>query len=102
MQGIRIARVELVVFAGGGVLYGAAGVLVAGFVGRPGVSIGAPYQLSTITAVAIAGAIFSGGPPTASAVLVASLFLPLLAQSPAIYGSSGGVPIPRLDSGACP
>jgi ribose transport system permease protein len=93
MQGIRIARVELVVFAVGGILYGAAGVLVAGFVGRPGVSIGAPYQLSTITAVAIAGAIFSGGPASASAVLVASLFLELLDQSLAIYGASGGVQV---------
>ena len=93
MQGIRISRVELVAYGIAGLLYGLAGVLVAGFVGRPGISIGGPYQLSTITVVAIAGAIFSGGPASAAAVLVASVFLELLDQALAIVGFSGGVQV---------
>ena len=91
-QGIRVARVEFITFAGVGLLYGLAGVLVAGFVVRPDTTIGAPYQLATITAVAIAGTAFNGGPASVSAVLSACLFLQLLDQALSIHGSLCGSP----------
>jgi ribose transport system permease protein len=89
-QGIRVTRIELVAFAAAGLFYGMAGVLVAGFVGTPDTSIGAPYQLATITAVAIAGSAFNGGPASVASVLSACLFLELLDQSLAIHGFSAG------------
>jgi len=74
-------------------LYGVAGVLLAGFIGTPDVSIGSPYQLATITAAAIAGSTFSGGPASVASVLIASIFLQLLNQSLAIKGFSAGVQV---------
>jgi ribose transport system permease protein len=89
--GIRMTRTELTTFAVAGLLYGLAGVLLAGFVGTPDATIGSPYQLATITAAAIAGSLFSGGPASVASVLVASLFLELLNQALAILGFSAGV-----------
>jgi ribose/xylose/arabinose/galactoside ABC-type transport system permease subunit len=90
-HGIRVTRVEMVAFAGAGLLYGIAGVLLAGFIGTPDVSVGLPYQLATITAVAIAGAAFSGGPASVASVLSACVFLELLDEALAIRGLSAGV-----------
>lgn len=89
-QGLRVTRIEFVAFAAAGLLYGIAGVLVAGIVGSPDTSIGAPYQLATITAVAIAGTAFSGGPASVASVVCACLFLELLDQSLTIYGFAAG------------
>ena len=91
LQGMRVARIEFAAFVGAGLFYGLAGILVAGFLGQPGVDVGNPYQLLTITAVAIAGASFSGGPASVAGVLVACLFLQLLDQAMALYGFSGGL-----------
>ena len=47
--GVRDTLVEMTVFAAVGLLYGIAGVLLAGFIGTPDVTVGSPYQLATIT-----------------------------------------------------
>jgi ribose transport system permease protein len=71
-------------------LYGVAGVLIAGFIATPDISVGSPYQLASITVVAIAGAAFSGGPASIASVLCASVFLTLLDQTLALRGLSAG------------
>jgi len=88
--GVRVTAVELSTFAAAGLLYGVAGVLLAGFVGTPDITVGAPYQIATVTAVAIAGVAFTGGPASVATVLGACLFLQLLDQFLAILGLSGG------------
>jgi ribose transport system permease protein len=88
--GVRVQLVELCTFAAAGLLYGVAGVLLAGFVGTPDITVGAPYQIATVTAVAIAGVAFTGGPASVATVLGACLFLQLLDQFLAILGLSGG------------
>ena len=89
-QGISVERVELATFAGAGLLYGMAGILVAGFIATPDISVGLPYQLASITVVAIAGASFGGGPASIASVLSASVFLTLLDQTLATQGLSAG------------
>ncbi|WP_183408297.1 ABC transporter permease [Nocardioides pocheonensis] len=89
-QGVRVVRIEFTAFAAAGLLYGIAGVLVAGIVGSPDTSIGAPYQLATITAVAIAGTAFSGGPASVASVVGACVFLQLLDQALTIHGLAAG------------
>ena len=89
-HGIKVRRVEFFTFGGVGLLYGLAGVLVAGIVVTPDTSVGTPYQLATITAVAVAGAAFSGGPASAASVVCACLFLQLLDQALSIYGFAAG------------
>ncbi|MDQ0029059.1 ABC transporter permease [Arthrobacter bambusae] len=89
-HGINVRRIEFFTFGGVGLLYGLAGVLVAGFVVTPDTSVGTPYQLATITAVAIAGTAFNGGPSSAASVVCACLFLQLLDQALSIYGFAAG------------
>ena len=89
--GTRVRVVEISTFAAAGLLYGIAGVLLAGFVGTPNSTIGAPYQLATVTVIAIAGAILSGGPASVSTVIAAALFLQLLDQALIIAGLPAGV-----------
>lgn len=88
--GVRVTSVEVSTFAAAGLLYGLAGLLLAGFVGTPDVTIGAPYQLATVTAVGIAGGIFSGGPASVAGVVASCVFLQLLDQTLAILGLAAG------------
>lgn len=73
------------------VLYAAAGVLLAGHLHTPDLTIGSPYQLLTIVAVALSGASLAGGPASIAGLAAAAVFLPLLDQYLAIKGLSGGL-----------
>ena len=88
--GMSVTRTELGTFAIAGVLYGLAGVLLAGFLGTPDVQSGAVYQLSTITVAGIAGVMFGGGPASVASVVSAAVFLQMLDQSLAILGLGAG------------
>ncbi len=59
LLGIRVQVVQIATFAAAGALYAVAGLLTAGFVRTPDPTLGSTYQLTTLTAVAIAGAVFS-------------------------------------------
>lgn len=88
--GISVVRTELGTFALAGLLYGIAGVLLAGYLGTPDVQSGAVYQLATITVVGIAGAMFGGGPANVASVVTAAVFLQLLDQFLALLGLGAG------------
>ncbi len=88
--GIRVKRVELATFALAGLLYGVAGLLLAGYVGTPDVISGSPYQMATIVVAGIAGVLFTGGPASLSSVLAAALVLQWLEQAMAILGLPAG------------
>jgi ribose transport system permease protein len=88
--GVRVTLVETTAFAVVGLLYGIAGVLLAGFVGTPDVTVGSPYQLATITAAAIAGVVLTGGPASVATVLSACVFLQLLTQALTVAGLPAG------------
>ncbi len=90
MLGIRVKAVGLVAFGLAGLLYGAAGVLLAGYVGTPDVLSGNPYQLLAITVAGVAGVLFTGGPGSISSVISACLFLVLLDQVLSVQGMSSG------------
>ena len=88
--GMSVTRTELGTFALAGLLYGVAGILLAGFLGTPDVQSGALYQLSTITVAGIAGAMFGGGPASVASVVSAATFLQMLDQMLAIEGLGAG------------
>jgi ribose transport system permease protein len=90
MLGIRVKAVGLMAFALAGLLYGAAGVLLAGYVGSPDVLSGNAYQLLAITVAGVAGALFTGGPGSISSVVSSCLFLVLLDQVLSVQGMSSG------------
>ena len=60
--------------------YGAAGVLIAGFLGTPGIGAGNYYLLPTIAAVVLGGTSLAGGQGSVVATAVGALFLTQLEQ----------------------
>lgn len=88
--GMQVRRVELATFAVAGLLYGIAGLLLAGYVGTPDVISGNPYQMGTIVVAGIAGVLFTGGPASLSSVLAAALVMQWLEQAMAVLGLPAG------------
>ena len=88
--GMHVMRVELATFALAGLLYGIAGLLLAGYVGTPDVVSGSPYQMGTIVVAGIAGVLFTGGPASLSSILAAALVMQWLEQAMAILGWPAG------------
>lgn len=86
--GISVIRYQVAAFTTAGLLYGVAGVLLAGFVRTPNLDLGAPYLLGPIAAVVIAGTSLRGGVASAMSTFAAALFLTQLSQTLRIVGLS--------------
>jgi ribose transport system permease protein len=78
--GIRVRRYELLTYVLAAVFYGAAGILVAGFLGTPGIGAGDGYLLPTIAAVVLGGTSLAGGVGSVVATAGGALFLTQLQQ----------------------
>ncbi|MDV7088941.1 ABC transporter permease [Rhodococcus opacus] len=90
MLGSRVGLVTTISFAVAGSFYALAGLFVAGLVQTPNPGLGNPYQLTTITVVAIAGTSFIGGSSSIAALLAATLLLTTLNQVLALQNLSAG------------
>lgn len=88
--GARVGLITMASFAVAGALYALAGLFVAGLVDSPNPSLGASYQLTTITVVAIAGTAFAGGASSVASLVAAALMLQVLAQVMALQNFSPG------------
>lgn len=88
--GIRVRAYGVGAYAVAGLLYGAAGILLAAFVQHPDLNVGDPYLLSTFIVVALAGASLGGGPSSVLGTAAGAAFLILLNQFLAIKGLSPG------------
>ena len=71
---------EVATYVFASITYGAAGILVAGFLGTPGISAGNNYLLPTIAAVVLGGTSLVGGVGSVVATGVGALFLTQLEQ----------------------
>jgi ribose transport system permease protein len=89
--GIRVVAYEVGGYVAAAGLYAIAGVLLAGLLRNPNASLGNPYQLQTIIAVALGGAALGGGPASVVGTLAACLFLGFVTQFLTLKGYSGGV-----------
>jgi ribose transport system permease protein len=78
--GIRVRRYELATYVLAGLFYGGAGILVAGFLGTPGIGAGDGYLLPTIAAVVLGGTSLAGGVGSVVATVGGALFLTQLQQ----------------------
>jgi ribose transport system permease protein len=78
--GIRVRRYELATYVLAALFYGAAGILVAGFLGTPGIGAGDGYLLPTIAAVVLGGTSLAGGVGSVVATAGGALFLTQLQQ----------------------
>ena len=78
--GVRVRAYEVAGYVIAAVLYVSAGILLAGMIEIPNTTIGDPYLLSTIVAVALGGAALSGGPSSMVCTAAGCLFLAILDQ----------------------
>jgi ribose transport system permease protein len=89
--GIRVVYYQLGGYLTAGLLYGVAGIFLAGLLASPDITAGSAYQLSTIIAVALGGAALTGGPASLLCGGAGSLFVVLLQQYLQDKGYSAGV-----------
>jgi ribose transport system permease protein len=78
--GVRVNLNQILVYVVAAVFYAAAGVMLAGLLRAPGVSVGTQYLLGPIAAVVIGGASLTGGLASPLSTFVAALFLTGLNQ----------------------
>jgi ribose transport system permease protein len=67
-------------------LYGTAGILLAGFIRSPSIDLGDPYLLGPIAAVVIGGASLAGGLASVTSTWVAAFALTVLSQMLRVLG----------------
>jgi ribose transport system permease protein len=80
VAGIRVRTYVLSTYVLASIAYGGAGILVAGFLGTPGIAAGDSYLLPTIAAVVLGGTSLAGGTGSVVATAVGALFLTQLQQ----------------------
>ena len=86
VAGIRVSGYVVVAYVVAAVLYGAAGILLAGFIRSPSIDLGDPYLLGPIAAVVIGGASLAGGLASVTSTWVAAFALTLLSQMLRVLG----------------
>jgi ribose transport system permease protein len=86
--GIRVVPYGVFAYVGAAMLYGVAGILLAGFIRSPSIDLGDPYLLGPIAAVVIGGASLAGGLASATSTWVAAFALTLLTQMLRVLGLS--------------
>ena len=87
--GIRVKRYVLSTYVLASLVYGGAGILIAGFLGTPGIGAGNDYLLPTIAAVVLGGTSLAGGVGSVVASAGGALFLTQLEQ--VVLGSGAGI-----------
>jgi ribose transport system permease protein len=80
IMGIHVRSHVVFAYTLASVLYGTAGILLAGIVKFPSLDLGAPYLLGPIAAVVIGGASLAGGRASATSTWAAAFGLTLLSQ----------------------
>jgi ribose transport system permease protein len=78
--GIRVRSFQLAAYVTGGIFAGVAGIMLAGYLGTPGLLAGESYLLPTIAAVVLGGTSLAGGSGSVVATAVGALFLVQLQQ----------------------
>jgi ribose transport system permease protein len=78
--GVRVKSYQVATYVFASITYGAAGILVAGFLGTPGIGAGNGYLLPTIAAVVLGGTSLVGGIGSVVATAMGALFLTQLEQ----------------------
>jgi ribose transport system permease protein len=91
IAGIHVNLYIVFAYAGAGMLYGLAGILLAGFIRSPTLGLGEPYLLAPIAAVVIGGASLTGGLASVPSTWAAAFFLALLSQMLRVLGLSSAL-----------
>ncbi|HEY3614502.1 MAG TPA: ABC transporter permease, partial [Gaiellales bacterium] len=89
--GVRVGVYKVATYVLASITYGVAGVLVAGFLGTPGIGAGNDYLLPTIAAVVLGGTSLAGGLGSVVATGAGALFLTQLEQVVRLRGAPPSV-----------
>lgn len=84
--GLRVNVYVIFAYMAAALLYGLNGVLLAGFLRSPSLTLGVPYLLGPIAAVVIGGASLAGGLASPISTWAAAFFLTLLNQMLRVLG----------------
>lgn len=93
VAGLPVARIRVGTYVVASLSYAFTGVMIAGFVGTPGVSAGDPYLLSTVAAVVLGGTSLAGGRGSVVATFGGAIFL---TQLGAVVLGMGAPPAAQL------
>ncbi|MGE5272183.1 MAG: ABC transporter permease [Verrucomicrobiota bacterium] len=88
IAGVHVQPYGVCAYIAAAILYGIAGILLAGFIRSPSIDLGDPYLLGPIAAVVIGGASLAGGLASATSTWVAAFALTLLTQMLRVLGLS--------------
>jgi ribose transport system permease protein len=90
LVGLRARGYRILAYVIASLLYGVGGVLVAGQVGNPDLTLGDPYLLTSIVAVVLGGAVLTGGRVSPIATLLGAVFITVLDYDLRVKGLSAG------------
>jgi ribose/xylose/arabinose/galactoside ABC-type transport system permease subunit len=91
IAGIHVNLYVVFAYVSAALLYGLGGILLAGFIRSPSLSLGDPYLLAPIAVVVIGGASLTGGLASAISTWGAAFFLTLLSQMLRVLGLSSAL-----------
>lgn len=88
VAGLGVRRYVTAAYVVAALLFGATGILLAGFLRNPSLDLGSPYLLGPLAAVVIGGASLAGGVASATSTFAAAFALTLLSQMLRVLGLS--------------
>jgi ribose transport system permease protein len=91
LAGLRARGYRILAYVLAALAYGSGGVLAAGQIGTPDLTLGDPYLLTSIVAVVLGGAVLSGGRVSPLATLLGAVFITVLDYDLRVKGFSAGV-----------
>lgn len=91
LVGIRARSYRIFAYVIASCAYGVGGVLAAGQLGTPDLTLGDPYLLTSIVAVVLGGAALTGGRVSPLATLLGAAFITILDFDLRVKGFSAGV-----------
>lgn len=90
LAGIPAQRYRIAAYVVAALLYGVGGVVAAGQVGTPDLTLGDPYLLTSVVAVVLGGAALTGGRVSPVATLMGAVFITVLDFDLRVLGLSPG------------
>jgi ribose transport system permease protein len=91
LAGVRARGYRVLAYVLAALAYGTGGVLAAGQVATPDLTLGDPYLLTSVVAVVLGGAVLTGGRVSPVATLLGAVFITVLDYDLRVKGYSAGV-----------
>lgn len=91
LSGVKAPAYRISAYVVAALVYGVGGVLAAGQIQTPDLTLGEPYLLTSVVAVVLGGAVLTGGRVSPIATLMGAVFITVLDFDLRVEGYSAGV-----------